>query len=328
MKRIVFLIVWLLMAFNLVAQQQTDYNRQGDEAMLRLDYSAAKLFYEEGLANCDAYSIDKLTTIWFADTEMRPLMRIVMNKCLNCLTDLAMQSKDTVYMRKLVLYYAEGIGTQINKTKENYWQQQIIALGGSGAPDSGGGKRGVASDKKQQQASKKPKTPSETEFFIGYSASLLAPFGLQAGLTGKSIGFYLRYRTNLSFRSDNGYTCDKEGNVPELSNVSLPSYAGVRKHNSMAVTGGLIIKPSKTFHISFGAGYWDYTSLYQFEKIGIAVSDSEGYIWAKNTDYSYSGLAADLDAIIRIGDTVYLSFGASAFNFKYVYANAGFGIFF
>lgn len=45
----------------LLAQQRTEYNRKGDEAMKRLDYSDAKMWYEEGVSQCDAYSIDQLT---------------------------------------------------------------------------------------------------------------------------------------------------------------------------------------------------------------------------------------------------------------------------
>ena len=54
--------------------------------MKRLDYSDAKMWYEEGVSQCDAYSIDQLTTIWLSNERMRPSMRSLMNKCLNCLT--------------------------------------------------------------------------------------------------------------------------------------------------------------------------------------------------------------------------------------------------
>ena len=37
----------------LLAQQRTEYNRKGDEAMKRLDYSDAKMWYEEGVSQCD-----------------------------------------------------------------------------------------------------------------------------------------------------------------------------------------------------------------------------------------------------------------------------------
>lgn len=47
-----------------MAQQQTEYNRKGDEAMRRQDYRMATMWYEEGVIQCDSYSIDQLTTIW------------------------------------------------------------------------------------------------------------------------------------------------------------------------------------------------------------------------------------------------------------------------
>ena len=60
----------------LLAQQRTEYNRKGDEAMKRLDYSDAKMWYEEGVSQCDAYSIDQLTTIWLSNERMRPSMPV------------------------------------------------------------------------------------------------------------------------------------------------------------------------------------------------------------------------------------------------------------
>ena len=93
----------------LLAQQRTEYNRKGDEAMKRLDYSDAKMWYEEGVSQCDAYSIDQLTTIWLSNERMRPSMRSLMNKCLNCLTVKATED-DPDAISKLIIYYSEGIG--------------------------------------------------------------------------------------------------------------------------------------------------------------------------------------------------------------------------
>ena len=38
--------------------------------------------------------------------------------------------------------------------------------------------------------------------------------------------------------------------------------------------------------------------------------------WAKNLDYSYSGLAADLDVMVKFGP-VFVSAGCNTLNFKY-----------
>ena len=106
----------------LLAQQRTEYNRKGDEAMKRLDYSDAKMWYEEGVSQCDAYSIDQLTTIWLSNERMRPSMRSLMNKCLNCLTVKATED-DPDAISKLIIYYSEGIGTPKSEELATYWKE-------------------------------------------------------------------------------------------------------------------------------------------------------------------------------------------------------------
>lgn len=89
----------------LLAQQRTEYNRKGDEAMKRLDYSDAKMWYEEGVSQCDAYSIDQLTTIWLSNERMRPSMRSLMNKCLNCLTVKATEDDPDAISKLIILEF-------------------------------------------------------------------------------------------------------------------------------------------------------------------------------------------------------------------------------
>jgi len=315
------------MATGMTAQKQAEYNRQGDEAMSKLDYSVAKILYEEGVSNCDTYSISQLTAIWFADATMRSSMRVVMNKCLNCLTDLAMQNRDTAAMRSLVLFYTEGIGAQANQTKANYWKSQLEAVSKpSGAGSSSGSSKPTKPVKTAATKQKQSSAKQRMEFFVGYSGSLLAPYGLTVGGLGKNVGFYLRYRTNLKY-DDYTETCDKDGTIDGLTG-SLSNYLGNKKENIWAGTAGLLFKPSQSFYISIGGGYWQREALYEFETVNLIVSNTEGKLWAKNKDLSYSGIAADLDLTLRIGSAFYISAGASTFNFKYVYANAGIGIFF
>lgn len=49
MKRLWILIFFVVLPMCLLAQQKTEYNRKGDEAMKRLDYSDARMWYEEGV---------------------------------------------------------------------------------------------------------------------------------------------------------------------------------------------------------------------------------------------------------------------------------------
>ena len=63
MKRLWILTLFVALPMCLLAQQKTEYNRKGDEAMKRLDYSDARMWYEEGVVQCDPYSIEQLTSI-------------------------------------------------------------------------------------------------------------------------------------------------------------------------------------------------------------------------------------------------------------------------
>ncbi|MDR2473995.1 MAG: hypothetical protein LBD53_10645 [Tannerella sp.] len=320
MKKVSFIIVLLItVCVGITAQKQTDYNRSGDEAMSRLDYGAAKLYYEEGVSKCDTYSIIQLITVWVADSSMRQSMRLVMNKGLDCLTNIAMDSKDTVCMQKLVYCYREGVGTSVDMTKANYWQNQLRALERPSVNTSN-------NEQKNTKTVKKPARTTKTNFFFGYNGSVLTPVGLKAGIVFNSIGIYAKYATNLSTMK---YTeiCDLNGNIEGL-NDAYPNYLGNKKTNAYAMTGGLIIKALPQLYLSVGGGVWQYETLFQFNAVGITEAQLKPAFWAKNKDWSYSGIAADIDATLRIGKTFYCSAGCSVYNFKYVYANGGIGVFF
>ena len=106
----ILFIILLIPPSGLFAQQENEYNRKGDEAMARKDYSDAKMWYEEGVSRCDSYSIERLTEIWLSNENMRLSMRSLMNKCLNCLNVKATED-DLDAISKLIIYYQEGIGT-------------------------------------------------------------------------------------------------------------------------------------------------------------------------------------------------------------------------
>ena len=114
MKRLWILTLFVALPMCLLAQQKTEYNRKGDEAMKRLDYSDARMWYEEGVVQCDPYSIEQLTSIWLANQRMRPSMHSLMNKCRACL-ELMANNEDTTAISQLIIYYTEGIGTSKNE---------------------------------------------------------------------------------------------------------------------------------------------------------------------------------------------------------------------
>jgi hypothetical protein len=312
MKRTKIIFVLLFATLIVTAQRRTEYNRQGDEAKERLDFSSAKIWYEEGLSNCDPYSINQLTSIWLEDDSMRVMMRNVMSRCLECLTNRATELKDTASMNKLILYYTEGIGTSKNEAKIEYWNDRLALMQEAFTTDV--------------TARTPPREKVKMKFFAGYSASYYAPYGLTVGGIGRTIGWYLRFRTNMSFHAYSA-ACDESSSMVEGLEDSYPGWTGNKKVNSWIGTGGIVIKVVPEFYISAGAGYCNWEKLYEIEKTGITVAESQGLIWAKDK-VSFSGLALDLDATFRMGKVLYGSLGCSVLNFERVSANAGIGVFF
>jgi hypothetical protein len=318
MKKNLYVLLFLALSIMAFSQRQTQYNIDGDEAMKRLDYYEALIWFEEGIDVCNMHSINQLTEIWLVDTSMRISMHNVMGRCLACLNDRATETKDTASIYKLILYYTEGIGTSIDQQAADFWRDQLESVTNLYIEKEGEGQPSVKKER------------NKMEFFVGYSFNVLAPVGLKTGVVGKSVGGYVRFNTNLSNQKYTGI-CDGLGYVIGLSDVGY-SWSGHKKTNATMITGGLIFKPAQAFLISAGAGYWKRDLIYDYEKTNLTETRSEGIFWAKCEDFSYEGLAIDLDGTCRIGKTFYVSTGCSflnsnALNFK-VYGNAGIGVFF
>lgn len=318
MKKINILFVLLLITITGSAQRQTEYNRKGDDALRNLDYSSAKIWYEDGVvSNCDSYSISQLTSIWLAEESMHASMRSVMSKCLGCLEDRATRDRDTTSMNMLIKYYEEGIGTYRDEAKVEFWQAQLDTHRRPYPIQAG------------RNGMKPPREKVKMKFFAGYSGSYYAPVGLTVGGVGR-IGWYLRFRTNMSFQ-DYTETCDKEGNIIGGFSDARPRLLEDEpdKVNTWAATGGMMFRLTPIFYLSVGGGYCKREALYKFDKIGLVEAKPEGTFWAKcNDDTSFDGVALDVDGTFRIGKSFYGSLGCSMLHFKYVSANAGIGVFF
>lgn len=307
--------LWILIFFvavlpgYLVAQQQTEYNKKGDEAMKRQDYRKATMWYEEGVLQCDSYSIDQLTVIWKNNKKMRSSMRNLMSKCFDCLRDKATIENDTIAISSLILYYTEGIGTEANAERARSWNERLETL---------------RSPKESPQKIKKPR--ESMKFFVGYAFSIEAPYGLTVGGVGERFGWYARFKTNMSF--DNyTYECrgtDEFVNPPENTAVN---FTNEKKVNCFTASAGLVVKCTPWLYTSVGLGYGKHELLCEFnarDKNDINIINT---YWAKNIDHSYEGVVADLDFMVKFG-SVFVSAGCNTLNFKYVDLNAGVGVFF
>lgn len=314
MKKIWILIIFVIMLpACLLAQRQTEYNRKGDEAMKLQDYSDARMWYEEGIIQCDSYSINQLTNIWRINKKMRLSMRSSMSKCLDCLIDKATIGNDSIAMSKLVFFYTEGIGTPINQERAGYWSDRLEEL-----------RKPVEPITYVPIQERKPREPMK--FFVGYAFSIEAPYGLTVGGVGGRFGWYARFRTNLSF---DDYTGKCQGNhelLPLPENASY-RFTNKKKSNNIAASAGLVIKCAPWLYSSVGLGYGKRELLYEYTTTDYSDSRKTNVLWAKNTDYSYEGVVVDLDFMVKFGP-VFVSAGCNTLNFKYVDLNAGLGIFF
>ncbi len=287
-----FIFVFLLLPFYAGAQQQTEYNRKGDEAMKREDYRDAKMWYEEGVSYCDRYSINQLTSIWMKDETMHVSMRTVMSKCLHCLNDYATE-RDTTAIKKLILYYTKGIGTAENKVTADYWRKQLEDM--RRAYDT-------------PIISKKPDV--SMRFFTGYHFSPLAPFGIQFGGISKIMGWHVRLHSNLSFGKH-----DKESHLNGKTFVidNITQYygpTGETKSNVIMGSAGIMVKTVRNLYASAGIGYWQRDLLREYEIVndeGITQTTA----WAKDVDSSEKGIKLDLcltsNTFIRTPESVSFS---------------------
>ncbi|MDR1455239.1 MAG: hypothetical protein LBJ01_06275 [Tannerella sp.] len=315
MKR---LILWSLLLFPLCvqAQQQTEYNRKGDEAMRRKDYQDAKMWYEEGVSYCDPYSINQLTAIWVREESMHSPMGPVMGKCLQCLNSMAISKKDTLAIKKLILFYTDGIGTARDENSANSWREMLTQLRNP-YPRSG-------------------KTREKMRFFAGFSSlPPVAPYGIQIGGIS-TVGWYVRVRTNMVTPRNT----ELNGEKIEFTNNRIPvfdardemyrflpeSRNSIRKSLWMG-TAGLVFKVAPALCLSAGAGYAQYGEAHEYEMIDRVTGLPGERNWAGNTDTSYRNVAIDVDATVSLGKRFYGTAGCCVLNLKYIYPSVGIGIF-
>lgn len=291
-----------------MSAQQAYYNKKGDDSMNRQDYSDAKMWYEEGVSQCDSYSIQRLTTIWKNNAGMRLSMRSLMNKCLNCLNVKATE-KDTAAVAQLITYYKEGIGTPKNQELAAYWSNQLKKLRNTDSPtDSYVSSR---------------RAPAEAlRFFVGYSFSPAAPFGLLVGAVGGRLGGFVRLKTNMSFLN-----YDEGKAIADYTKNASYEYIDKRANN-FAGTAGLVIKCTPWLYSTVGLGYGKHDLIYKYRTYAYDDINKVTDVWCKQESDSFQGVAADLDFMVRLGSMMFVSAGCSTLNFKYVDLNAGFGIFF
>lgn len=308
---ILFLFLVCIPANPLWAQEK-NYNKKGDEAFNRKDYREAKMWYEEGVSNCDAYSITKLTDIWVEDKSIRPSMRSLMSKCLTCLNVRAIE-KDSLAMKQLLLYYTKGIGISANEEMVTYWKGKINEEKKKILPPP------------TRPITTKPKVERKWSYLIGYSYSPLMPYGLTLGMMHKSIGFYARVQTNMSFQTTT-VNVTNDGVISDFKDNAYYRFDKEDKSN-YAATLGVIKQLNPWLYASVGAGYGSHQLAWHYESFSYETEKKVDDAWGYNKDASYKGVACNADVMFKF-KTFFVSIGANTVNFRHVDLNAGAGIIF
>ena len=328
MKQYGLIFLLLFTAFVSQAQDKSDFIRRGDEAMKEMNYSLAKTYYDAVVVSaCDFHSINQLTTIWLSDESMRADMSSTMKRCFICLDDGARKLQDTTSIQLLVTYYTQGIGTSQNTEIAAYWQQRLEEIRDPSLVLTRPNGDYPAREKKM-------------DFFAGYSMSPIAPFGIQVGGLGKSVGWYVRFRTNFVFQNTNyeGHVEETVINGEKQNIIRIPELeaekegvmyrAGQTKTTFLTGSAGLMYKAVDNVFVSAGFGYWDRKYAREYNEVNDTGANTSSSGWIRDTEGSMNGVLIDLGGTYIISGKIYVSLGASLMDFKYVYPDLSVGFIF
>ena len=160
----------------------------------------------------------------------------------------------------------------------------------------------------------KPRTPWTTLIMAqaNYHPSILA-YGGMVGFVKKA-GFYIRFVSDFGSVSTE-LECDDTEALTDGS--GKPYYTGNTAKARMSATGGLLLKIANPLYLYAGGGYGNVVCAWE-------TVDGK---WAKNTDHSTTGAAAELGGVFRI-EKLALSLGFHTVNFKHHEVVGGVGFIF
>jgi hypothetical protein len=232
MKQICFCVFFVVGILSVIAQSSTQYNIQGDQAFKSKDYQVARSFYSEGLDECNIYSIQRLADIWKTQPFLQGSMNLSMVISFNCLSKLS-EADIPEAMLLLKDFYNEGIGTEKDSIRANYWLQKYgIAIGLTDVNQD------INNNSSNNDTPKRSILSNHFSSFISYTYSPTMPFGGTAGIYFDKIGGYVSYRSD--FKSVNAvYECNNT-KVPAIDINNPPYEFGRESWNSRMITGGFL----------------------------------------------------------------------------------------
>lgn len=163
------------------------------------------------------------------------------------------------------------------------------------------------------QVKQKPVKDGKTLLMASVGVSSPMTFGAMIGYVNR-VGSYAKFRSSFDFPTA-AYNCTSDG-VAEMGGYIYTSGKAPR-YSCHQATAGLLVRLSKNIYPYIGAGY-AMRSVYWEDNYGK---------WAKVTDYSRNGLAAEAGLALKFG-AFSLSAGTSTTAFKYTEMEIGVGFMF
>ena len=177
-------------------------------------------------------------------------------------------------------------------------------------------------EKPQQQPQQQPQKPQQSTgsmtfvtVNMAYSKQPQNSFGLMFG-SMKKIGWYVGLSSNFNFLSAD-YECDGSGQVTSNS-LGEYQFSGKQKTSRLAITAGTVLRVRDPLYAYVGSGYGQRSLFWEL------YDNDNNFGWAKNTDYSYKGLAFDAGLMVYYRHFC-VSAGIQTIGFKYMEAKVGVG---
>ncbi|MDR1720289.1 MAG: hypothetical protein LBR67_09280 [Dysgonamonadaceae bacterium] len=274
--------------------------------MEKKDYFEARMWYAEGLDNCDLYSINRLTRIWVDQPDMRRTMNNVISRCFVCLKSLSSTNDNTDAMRLLADYYYQGIGMKVDSVQATNLMNEVakilhlpprstVAEISTNEPDTLSQNRSASS--KNTSIFNRLLLMNfikQYHFFLAYTYSPTMPYGV-------SVGGFKKFGLSLNFRTSNNsknatYQSNTDGLI--LGIEKERTYFFEEKDeiwSSWMITGDALIPVfTKNLFISAGGGYAqrEYYCPVVFTKDNASA-------WCYNPQASYRGIALEVGGVYK-----------------------------
>jgi hypothetical protein len=150
--------------------------------------------------------------------------------------------------------------------------------------------------------------------FVMLAGNDVTPFGLRVGMLGKT-AWYVEARGSLLAMQNPNYTYDGEGGITDYDKTGYYEFTGTAGWQAYSVVVGVTQQIAWNAFIYAGVGYGVENYIMEFNEYNYDQTSSTGTEWAKDEEYSNSGVEIDAGILIRYKGFVFGA-GGTALNFK------------